>query len=329
MSNFRTVLPIEKANFSIDYQSCILCIGSCFTENIGQLLHQYKFSILLNPFGILYNPISIKKNLEFLLSKDVFKREDLFFNNELWHSFDYHGSFSHPNQKEILAHINTTLINARQFLQKTNRLILTFGTANVFIKKSTGKVVANCHKVSNTEFTKQRLSINKIVSELFPVLKQLKKLNPCLEIIFTVSPVRHIKDGLLENKRSKATLLLAIEGLTEKLPFTHYFPAYELVVDDLRDYRFFEKDMVHPNESAIQYIWEKFQQKYFSSKTALIIEKIKKIVIASQHRPYHSQISTHQKFVNKQLEKIDEVERAFSNIQMTTEREIFLAQLNK
>ena len=304
MSDFRTILPLKKSSLSIDYQSKILCIGSCFTQNIGQRLIDYKFSTLLNPFGILYNPLSIKNSLNLLLTDKKYTEEDLFFHQDLWHSFDHHGVFSNPNQSSILSDINTQLKAAQLFLKNTKILILTFGTSNVFIKKSTGNIVANCHKVPNTGFDKRRLSIARIIVELTPILEKLKAVNPDLAIIFTISPVRHLKDGLLENQRSKSTLLLAMEALTQQLPFTHYFPAYELVMDDLRDYRFFEKDMTHPNELAIEYIWKAFQATYFLDSTMDIFKQIKKIVQASLHRPFHPQTNTHQRFVKKQLEKI-------------------------
>lgn len=328
MSDFRTVLPLQQSSISIDYQSPILCIGSCFTENIGHRLIDFKFPTLLNPFGILYNPLSIKNSLDLLLANKTYTEEDLFFHQDLWHSFDHHGAFSNPDQSGILENINTHLKSARLFLKKTKILILTFGTSNVFIQKSTEKVVANCHKVPNTEFEKRRCSIQEIIAALTPVLEKLKAVNPDLEIIFTVSPVRHLKDGLLENQRSKATLLLAIEALTQQLSFIHYFPAYELVLDDLRDYRFFEKDMAHPNELAIEYIWKAFQTAYFSDSTRSILKQVKKVVQASLHRPFHPQTNTHQQFVKKQVAKIELLAQQYPFLTLTKERALFQAQLS-
>lgn len=327
MSNFRTILPLEKANFEINYQNPILCIGSCFTENIGGLLIENKFPTLLNPFGILYNPISIKNSLEILLSKKEYKADDLFLHQDLWRSFDHHSVFAHPNKQQALSTINDQLKETRTFLAQTKRLILTFGTANVFTKKSTETIVANCHKLPNSEFEKRRLSIAEITNEVVPILQQLKIQNPALEIIFTVSPVRHIKDGLLENQRSKATLLLAIENITKSLSYTHYFPAYELVLDDLRGYRFFGKDMIHPNEIAINYIWNYFQQTYFSAATMTILKQVQKIVQASQHRPLHIETDAHQQFVKKQLEKIANFTKQYPSIALKTEQKGFQAQL--
>ncbi len=328
MSDFRTILPLQKSSLSIDYQSKILCIGSCFTQNIGQRLIAYKFSTLLNPFGILYNPLSIKNSLDRILNEDLYTNNDLFFHQDLWHSFDHHGTFSNPKQQTILAEINTRLTAAHLFLKNTKVLILTFGTSNVFIQKSTGNIVANCHKIPNTEFEKKRYTIPEITESLTPLLARLKKVNPEIEIIFTVSPIRHLKDGLLENQRSKATLLLAVEALTQQFSFAHYFPAYELVLDDLRDYRFFEKDMTHPNELAIEYIWKAFQATYFLDSTMNIFKQIKKIVQASLHRPFHPQISTHQQFVKKQLEKIEQLTQQYPFLEFTKEQHLFKIQLS-
>ncbi len=327
MSDFRTILSPQKANISIDYENAILCIGSCFTENIGQLLIDSKFPALLNPFGILYNPASINNGIDRMLFGKQYTEEDLFFHKDLWHSFDHHGVFSHPNKQASLNSINSELETATKFLEKTNRLILTLGTANVFVKKATGKIVANCHKLPNNEFVKKRLSVAEIVLLLQPTLEKLKSRNPDLEVILTVSPVRHLKDGIIENQRSKATLLLAIEELVDQLAFVHYFPAYELVIDDLRDYRFFEKDMAHPNELAIHYIWEYFQQTYFAEETFTIFKKINKIVQASKHRPFHRETSAHQQFVNKQLKNITALEKQYPFLSLKKEQEIFQAQL--
>ncbi len=328
MSDFRTILPLHKSTLSINYQSSILCIGSCFTQHIGQRLIDAKFPTLLNPFGILYNPLSIKNSLDLLFTEKTYTAEDLFLHQDLWHSFDHHGAFSSPDQSDMLTQINTRLKTAQLFLKNTKVLILTFGTSNVFIKKSSQKVVANCHKIPNKEFEKKRLTIAEITETLTPVLEKLKTSNPDLEVIFTVSPVRHLKDGLLENQRSKAVLLLAIEALTQQLSFTHYFPAYELVQDDLRDYRFFEKDMAHPNELAIEYIWKAFQTTFFSDSTSDIFKQVKKIVQASQHRPFHPQTNTHQLFVNKQLEKIELLSQQYPFLEFTKEQHLFNVQLS-
>lgn len=327
MSNFRTILPLEKAAFSIDYTSTILCLGSCFTQHIGQRLIDYKFPTLLNPFGIIYNPISIKNSLNRLIKGVEYTESELILHQELWHSFNHHGVFSHPNQATALSKINATCAAATDFLKKTNRLILTLGTATVFEYKATEEVVANCHKIPYSAFAKKRLTVSAIVDALLPTLEALKNRNPELEIIFTVSPVRHLKEGILENQLSKATLLLAIEELQKKLSFVHYFPAYELILDDLRDYRFFEKDMAHPNELAIQYVWDFFQKMYFSPATISIYNKVKKLVQASRHRPFHVQTNAHQQFVCQQLEKITALEQQYPFLTLTKERAIFQAQL--
>ena len=320
---FRTVLLQEKSNISIDYHSQILCIGSCFSENIGQLLLKHKFSILLNPFGILYNPLSINQSLDTLLNEKEYSQRDLVFHNELWHSFDHHGRFSHPDQSTTLSLINDAIQEGYAFLKRTDYLILTCGTAYVFEQKSTGQVVANCHKFPTKDFNRRRLTKEEITAALFPLFKRLKKVAPQLNIILTLSPVRHIRDGLVENQRSKATLLLAIETLEQHLDFVHYFPAYELVLDDLRDYRFFEKDMIHPNDIAIQYIWESFQKTYFTSDTLDIYKQVQRVVKAGKHRSLYPYTKAHQQFLEKQFQKILDLEQQYPFLNFSAERQQF------
>jgi len=272
-SAFRTILQPSKSPIEISHRDKVLCMGSCFAEHIGERLIYYKIPTSLNPFGIVYNPISIVESLEYLLKTDFIFSEK---NNQLvespigWNSFTHHGQFSHPQKEIVVEKINTALQETRNFLNNTTKLILTFGTANVFVYKKTGQIVANCHKVPQQEFV---------------ILQKLKKSFPHLEVIVTVSPVRHIRDGLVENQRSKATLVMALNHMVEQYDFVHYFPSYELLLDDLRDYRFYKKDLIHPTEMAVDYIWDFFTQTWFSQDTIELNQKIKKIRMAASHRP--------------------------------------------
>lgn len=322
--NFRTELSIPPFPFKISHQDALLSIGSCFTEHIGGRLTALKFNHLLNPFGIVYNPISIAEQLEALFSKKTFSESDLFENQGLWHSFAHHGSFSGLNQMETLAKINSSLQQAQERFPSVNRLFLTFGTANVFILKESNQIVANCHKMPGTVFEKRRLTVEEIKSAFLPVLQKLKSQNADLQVFFTVSPVRHIRDGLVENQRSKATLLLAIDAICQELDFAHYFPAYEWIMDDLRDYRFFEPDMIHPNSVAIDYVWQQFSHAFFTENTQDLIRQIEAIVQASKHRPSHPQSDQHQVFVQKQLEKIKQLESAYPNLNFEKEQANFV-----
>lgn len=327
MSSFRTSEEIAKAKISINHQQQILLMGSCFAQNIGERLRQHKFSTLSNPFGILYNPISIQDGLKLLLEGKKIKEEALFYQHDLWHSFQHHGQFSHPNKQIALTQIDESLANGKGFLEKTNRIILTFGTAHVFILKKNNSIVANCHKLPATDFSRKRLSIDEIVKPMLSILKKLKTNQADLEVILTVSPVRHVRDGFIENQKSKASLLLSIDEICRQLEFAHYFPAYELVMDDLRDYRFYKADMIHPNETAIEYIWEKFQQSFFTKETIDLSKKLNAIVKASRHRLLHPQSNGAVKFVNNHLQKIATLEKEFPFISFQEEQEKFQSLL--
>ncbi|MEM6319376.1 MAG: GSCFA domain-containing protein [Bacteroidota bacterium] len=329
MMNFRTLIPIQQSPFSIDYHTPILSIGSCFAENIGQRLHTHHFPISRNPFGILYNPISIAQGLSMLKSEVELSPDSLFYHQECWHHFDFHSTFSNVQQTTALQAMRQSLIEERSFLEKTERLLLTFGTANVFVHQKSQIVVANCHKLPTSDFVKKRLTIEEIVKAFASILQDLKERCPNLEVILTVSPVRHVKDGLLENQRSKATLLLAIEQLANQFNFVHYFPAYELVLDDLRDYRFFEKDLVHPNDMAIDYVWDYFKKTYVSEATQQLLSQIQSVVRASQHLPFQPTTNAHQQFLANQLEKIAKLEKQYPFLRLSTERAIFLSQQQK
>ena len=325
--NFRTPLTVEKSDLDINYQSPILGLGSCFAEHIGNRLQQYKFPLLLNPFGIVYNPISIQKSIQRLINNQVYTLEDLVANQGVFYSFDHHGQFSHTDSTAALKLINQSLLSGSNFLKTAKFLIITLGTANVFIQQSTGAVVANCHKLPAKNFEKKRLTPAQIQTAIAESLKQIHTINPSIQVILTVSPIRHIRDGLIESQRSKASLLLAVEQLVADLPFVTYFPAYELMMDDLRDYRFYEKDMIHPNQVAIDYIWKGFQQAYFSENTVQLLSQVKKVVTASQHRPFHPTLLAHQTFLKNQLHTIERLTTSHSYLDFQAEVALFEQQL--
>lgn len=326
MMNFRTELQVQKFPFQINHQNALLSIGSCFTEHIGARLSALKFNHLQNPFGIVYNPISIAEQLEWLLSDNVYPESELFENQGLWHSWAHHGSFSGLNKNEVLTKINESLRQAQTHLPAVSRLLLTLGTASIFKLKENGRVVANCHKMPGQVFEKQRLTIDEIVARLLPVLQRIKIQNTDLQVVVTVSPVRHIRDGLIENQRSKATLLLAIDTLCEKLNFVHYFPAYELILDDLRDYRFFNADMIHPNETAIDYVWQRLGTAFFTTETQDLIRQVESILQASRHRPFNAQSAHHQIFMQIQLSKMEQLEAAYPFLNFLKEKQLFQQQ---
>ncbi len=324
---FRTQIPAGLPGASISHQHPVLCIGSCFAEHIGTKLEQLKFPVLTNPFGIVYNPVSLATTLEKVLSGTDFTKSDLFENLGLWHSFAHHGRFSHPDKNVALENMNRSLAGSRLFLEKTDRLILTLGTANVFVLKEKNTVVANCHKMPGQAFDRRRLSVEEAATPIISILQKLKTKRPGLEVTVTVSPVRHLRDGLVENQRSKAVLVLVSETVCSALPFVHYFPSYEIMLDDLRDYRFYEKDLSHPNEMAIGYIWECFEDAFFDEKTKALCQQVAQVVTAAEHRPFHPASTAHQAFLRKQITVVEELEKAHPRLDFRKEKEFFENQL--
>ncbi len=322
-NTFRTILKPQPSEIQIDHKTDILCIGSCFAEHIATRLEDCKIPICLNPFGIIYNPISISKGIEILLEENhFFKEEDLFQHLGGWHSFYHHGNFSNPKKEFVLEKINNALTDARKFLQNADFLIITLGTANVFFNKNIGEVVANCHKVAQQEFLRKKLTVDEITTSLSACFEKINNAFPEIKIITTVSPVRHIRDGLRENKISKSKLLLALDILEQKYANVNYFPAYEIIQDDLRDYRFYKKDMIHPNEMAVDYIWNHFGATYFSKKTKDLNTQIDKIKSAVAHRPFHPTSTEHLEFIKKQINKMEEMEKDFPFLNFDLEKEM-------
>lgn len=313
MPAFRLPLPPAPAPFQIQHGDWLMLAGSCFAEHMGQKLAERKFQTLSNPFGIVYNPLSMTQSLHRILAgNQEFAATELFENQGLWHSWEHHGRFSHPDKSETLANINAAYRQAADFLKQTNCLLLTLGTADVFALRETGQLVANNHKMPGPLFDARRLSVEEIADAVGEVMGKIESATrfhgvPHFQVILTVSPVRHLRMGLVENQRSKARLILACEVVCRQLPYAHYFPAYELLLDDLRDYRFYASDMVHPSEVAVDYIWECFSQTYFSESTRALNARIEKILAAAQHRPFHPNSSQHRAFAQAQLEAIAQI----------------------
>ncbi len=317
---FRTVVPLEKSPRQMGHRDRIFCVGSCFTEHIGGRLAAGKFPVLTNPFGIVYNPISMASCLEKLLAGEPFQTSELVENQGLWHSWQHHGQFSKPDREAAAEAMNEAVRCAAEFLKTTNWLLLTFGSATVFSLRASGQVVANCHKFPQSIFEKRRLSVAEVVAAVEPVLQKLRAQLPDLQVLLTVSPVRHLRDGFAENQRSKATLLLACAELAERLPGCQYFPAYELVLDDLRDYRFFEADMVHPTAQAAEYVWQFFGETYFSGQTQGLLARVEKVAAAAKHRAFNPETEQHKAFVVKQLDEIERLEREFPGLDFSAEK---------
>lgn len=322
-------LPFQIPSFPlhISYQNKILFIGSCFSENIGNKLSRLKFDVLQNPNGILYDPISISDALFSWIENKPFDEKYLFELNGLWHSWKHHSSFSGSNRKEVLKKIMNSQSCAQDFLKHTKFIFITFGTAFSYLLKNSSENVANCHKAPANNFEKVLLPIEQIKADLLSAITALEIFNPGLKIIITVSPVKHIKDGVIENNRSKSRLIEAAHSIAEEKQHVFYFPAYELVNDILRDYRFYKKDLVHPNEQAIDFVFEKFSASFFDSDTTQIMKEIEKILLAADHKPFVKQSDAHIQFIKSQIENIQRAEKKHPFIDLEIEKKYFEEQL--
>ena len=322
------MLP-ERAPFCINHNTPTLLIGSCFAQHIGQRMAYCKMPSLTNPFGTMYNPMSVAQCIEYLLNNTPIERDALFEHQGAWRHFDFHSELAHTNPEQSLKAINTAITNGVEFLQRAQRLVVTFGTARIYRRTSNGQPVANCHKLPAAQFTNELMTVEQIVELWNNLIIRLLNINPKLKIVFTVSPIRHWKDGAVANQRSKATLLLAVAQLTERHPSTaYYFPAYELLMDDLRDYRFYADDMLHPAPQAVEYVWEKFKQAAMESTTHDLLAQVARVQRAVAHRPFNPHTEAHQRFVQQTIDEMERIEKQHPLVDFTTERAQLLASLN-
>ena len=316
-----TPKPFEQ---KIAHEHKLFLAGSCFTEQIGNKLAAHKFRIIDNPNGILFNPVSIARSVISYIDQKIYTEADLFYNNELWGSWEHHTRFSSIDKAASLNMINTSQQAAHSFLKDADWLVLTLGSSFVY-ELENHQVVANCHKVPTDKFRKKLLSVDEVITTLDGLVYRLKKFNPGLKIIFTISPVRHLRDGFVENNRSKATLINAVHHMVDKFEGLYYFPAYELIIDDLRDYRFFAEDMVHPNYAATNYVWEKFTKACMAESAQTLMKEINIINAAKNHKPFNPDSAAHKKFLQTHLEKLERIAREHEYIDFSTERAYFLS----
>lgn len=329
---FFTSINIKPLQPPISHEDNILLIGSCFTEHIGNYLMDVKFNALQNPNGILFDPLSVCYSLVSYIHNEQYTEDDLFCLNEAWHSWQHHSRFSNPDKDECLRIINESQNEAHHFLKKTNWLIITLGSsfayklsaeaATEFIKGER-KEVANCHKAPAQTFIKHLCTIDETVTALDGTIHQLFHFNPNVKIIFTISPVRHLRDGVVENNRSKARLIEAVHHLVTKFDKLYYFPAYELVIDVLRDYRFYDVDLAHPNYAATQFVLEKFSESCFDASTQELMKEIKNIIVAKNHTPFNPQSQQHKKFLQIYFEKTKNLQQQYPWLDFIKEMEYF------
>jgi hypothetical protein len=328
MDKFRTEVKIDPSANKISHKSGIMMIGSCFTENIGARMSEYKFDVDINPFGIVYNPMSVSQNLEKIMEGKKYGVTDLYNYQDSWTSFDHHSRFSFPEPEICLREINDRIENSSNRITTIQYLIITFGTAWIYKIAESGRLVSNCHKLPASFFERQLLKIADILPVYKNLISRLVKLNPGIRIIFTVSPIRHWKDGPVQNTISKSTLILAIHELLKSFDCTEYFPAFEIALDDLRDYRYYEEDMVHPNSQMTGYIWDKFCQTYFEDDTLRIMKDIGKLNSALKHKPFRPGSLKHIEFLNNQLESVRTLKQKYPFLNFSEEETFLRKQLS-
>lgn len=321
---FTTTTDIQPLAPRIGHDARLLVIGSCFAEHIGSRLARMKWRTEVNPFGVLYNPFSIAEALTMLMDRHSYTGDELAeMPDGGWNTWLHHSRFSHPDKAEALATINRRMMAAAEMLAEAQWLVVTLGTAWVYRLKATGCVVGNCHKVPEREFVRQRLSVEEIVEAYTALLARLRELNPRVNVLFTVSPVRHLKDGLHGNQLSKSTLLLAVDELCRRLPdVCHYFPAYEIVTDELRDYRFYAEDMAHPSQQAVGYVWERFVEHCTDAQAQAFITEWERVCRALEHRPFQPDSEKYRDFVRQNLLKIMALKVKFPYLEAQNEIDI-------
>ena len=286
--NFSTKVPIVKYQNPIDYNSKIVSLGSCFAENMGAKFDYFKFQNTINPFGIIFNPIAIENLINRVVNKIDFTEKDIFFHNDLWHCYEVHSELSNPNATSFLLQLNKLLSEFHFQISNCSHLIITYGTSWVYRHKFLNKIVANCHKVPQNQFDKELLSVEITQKSIENSIGLIQNINPNCKFIFTISPVRHIKDGFVENNVSKAHLIAAIYKIINyKSSFINYFPSYEIMMDELRDYRFYANDMLHPSPMAIDYIWSRFSENYISESEFETMNAVCSIQKSLLHKPFN------------------------------------------
>lgn len=319
---FRTQIPILKSSNPIDYNSKVLSFGSCFAENMADKFDYFKFQNKTNPFGIIFNPVSIERIIKKVVQQELFTEKDVFFHNERWHCFEVHSDLSNSDRGELLETLNKAIEVTNHQLKNSSHIIITYGTSWIYRNVESEQIVANCHKVPQKQFSKELLSVDVIQKSIQNTIDLIRSINSNVQFIFTVSPVRHIKDGFIENQLSKSHLFAAIHKIlnvchperSRRLLTIEYFPSYEIMMDELRDYRFYAEDMLHPNQMAIDYIWKLFSENYILPESILIMQEVDEIQKSLRHRSFNPESEQHQKFLAKLQQKIKSLSEKLPNI---------------
>ena len=322
MDKFHTKVLIPESAEKIDYTTPCLFMGSCFSDEIGRIMAGHKFPVLLNPFGTLFNPVSIAEDIGFLINQKIFTQEDLDFNNGLWFSFSHYTRFSHPDPEACLLAINNAAKAASRFLKNCKYLMLTMGTAWAYLHQPDKKLVANCHKLPASSFTRVLLEPPEILSRFNTLLPELVKYNPGIRVIFTLSPVRHWADGAVSNQLGKSILHFSIHEILKSYQFASYFPAYEIFMDELRDYRFYAADMLHPSEQGTHYVWDRFCESHISRTAKEVMAQVAAILKATGHKPGDTSSESHRKFLHNTLVQIERLTQQYPFLDFSNEKAV-------
>jgi len=306
---FRTSVDMPDYTLQLGYNDKIVTMGSCFADEMYKKMKAVKLDCIANPYGILYNPISISIALNRILHRELVREDELVQHNGLWFSWDHHGCFSDRDRSKAIQNMNEDIEKGYEYLQGASCLIITWGSAFVYELKGESRIVGNCHKLPAATFAKRLLSTDEIKDAFVETFQRIQEINASIRILMTVSPVRHLSEGLIQNNRSKAVLISAIHEIVESFDPVEYFPAYEILMDDLRDYRFYGKDLVHPSEEAVNYIWELFQSSLMKAETISLSKKIMKIQKSLSHKPFHPELEEHQRFLKRTYQNMIEMQQ--------------------
>ncbi|TRO64187.1 GSCFA domain-containing protein [Christiangramia sabulilitoris] len=312
--NFRTRVPVTEGISKIEHGSGIFLIGSCFVENIGSKLDRFKFKNLQNPTGIIFHPSPIRKFFQRLSNKEAFQEKDLIEFNGGWQSFEAHSDMRRPTKADCLKDLNLAIEGSRDFIENASHIVISLGTAWGYVYEGKATIAANCHKIPQSKFIKELSSVNEIINDLEVIDHAVSQINKEAKIIFTISPVRHLKDGFIENQHSKANLISALHQFIDTSNSSFYFPSYEIMMDELRDYRFYKEDMLHPSKVAVDYIWNLFSVSWLSDNSLRLNSEIDKIQKALAHTPREENSSDHKKFLTKIKSKIEEIQKKHPEI---------------
>lgn len=325
--SLRTIVEMEPMSPQITYADRIMLMGSCFTEHIGTRLQALKFTVNLNPFGIVYNPLSIADQLQYLIDPTGFTQDDLVFHQDLWHSWSHHSRFSNPDAGILLQTINEQALNFSEFLKQAGLLILTFGTPNAFYLKANNRLVSNCHQLPADQFYTRQPDPRELADRWIPLIESLIRFNKNLHICLTVSPVRYFKDGPAGNQMGKSILFVFIGLIMKAFPGLFYFPSYEIFMDDLRDYRYYDTDMVHPGPAGVDYVWNRFVNACIDPSVFPLMNEVESAVKAANHLPGRHLTGTHRRFVAEQIDRITLLQSKNPFLDFSEEIEILRRQI--